>query len=918
MTASFRTKNAQGTILLWVALHACIAGAEIVAPVIPPPEERCAGVPKEEWSGALLAERLGVGLEHIERVQSLRELSIDDLCSIPTEKLARAFRKAQQPRPDSPGEWAKFRALQKSVNGQVKADGLYQGYMQRQAMLQTQQANGKNATAPIAGIVTGQWTALGPGNIGGRVRTIAINPLDANHILLGSVSGGIWKSTNGGGSWAPVNDFMGNLAVSSLVFDRLNPNVVYAGTGEGFFPSDAVRGFGVFRSTDAGQTWSLLPSTNPGNADFGWFWVNRLAAHGSLVVAATRTGVFRSTDFGNSWTRTLDRQAFDVRIDTRNSDNVVVGHNQGYVSASADGGRTWTTTLLGQTSGDWVGGRVEIAFAKSQYGSVYASADIGSGAVYKSTNGGFSWSLVSDASYVGNVSWYNNAIWVDPTNSEHIIIGGLNLKRSFDGGRTFSLISKWEDAPYSPHADHHAIVSDPDYDGISNRTVYFGNDGGIYKAANIYNVNSDRTSNGWTNLNNGLAITQFYSGAGVASAGPRIIGGTQDNGSLIYTGTDRWSTFFGGDGGYSAIDPNDGNYIYGEYVYLSLHRSTTGLSSAPQANWICDGIGDAWRGACGGTGQANFIAPFILDPNNSNTMLAGGASLWRSVNIKAGTPTWSSIKPSIGSLISSIAVAKNNSDIIWVGYNDGTVFKTVNGRSTSPIWTMVKGPNYRMALKILIDQDSISTVYVTYGGYDSGNVYKTVDAGNNWTDISGALPQTPVRSFARHPLNANWLYAGTEVGVFASTNGGGNWSVINDGPANVDIDDLFWFDNTTLVAATHGRGIFKTTVASKTEPVRTIRLSKIGNGSVLSNPAGISCGASCTTVSATYSTTSKVLFTAIPDDGSAFVGWSGVCAGVSYCAVSPGTSTVDLGATFEPSKPADRYFNGPKGSIEKR
>lgn len=152
---------------------------------------------------------------------------------------------------------------------------------------------------------------------------------------------------------------------------------------------------------------------------------------------------------------------------------------------------------------------------------------------------------------------------MDPTDSNHLITGGLDLYRSTNGGATFTKISLWYDSR-SVHADHHAIVSSPGYDGATNKTVYFGNDGGIFRAADISVVT--QTSN-WTKLNNGLAITQFYSGAGHTGTNGRIIGGTQDNGSLVYPGTGTsWNTFYGGDGGFSAIDPTDGNYIYGEYI----------------------------------------------------------------------------------------------------------------------------------------------------------------------------------------------------------------------------------------------------------------------------------------------------------------------------------------------------------------
>jgi hypothetical protein len=754
---------------------------------------------------------------------------------------------------------------------------------------------------------------------------------------------------------------------------------MYAGTGEGFFNADSVRGFGIFKSIDGGTTWNLLSSTNPTTAGADWYYVNRVAVNGSLILAATRGGVYRSADGGTTWTKTYTTSsgygAMDVKFDPNNFNNAIVGEKGGKTSYSTNGGASWTAAApMGSATGFY--GRVELAYARSVSGTVYASVDSGNGQIYKSVNGGATWALVSTPAHTGAQGWYDNAIWVDPTNANHVLIGGLDIKRSTDGGVTFTNISTWYYAPSSAHADHHAIVADPDYDGLSNRKIYFGNDGGIYRAADIALVNSSSSSNGWTNLNNGLAITQFYGGAGHASAGAKIAGGTQDNGSLVYSGTaNGWGTMFGGDGGYSAADSADPNYLYGEYVYLNIHRSSNGGVSS---SYIHTGIADA------NSSGANFIAPFVLDPNNNNRMLGGGLSLWESVNVKAGTPTWASKKASTGSKISSIAIAEGNPNIVWVGHNDGSVYKTTNATSTSPIWDKVRTAGGRTTLRIVIDRDNSSIAYVTYGGYAAANALRTVDAGATWTDISGTLPQVPIRGFARYPGNSNWLYAGTEVGVFASTDAGTTWSVINDGPANVSVDELFWFDDNTLIAVTHGRGMFKTTISSApltyslalskggtgggtvtsipagincgstcsanyasgtnvtltaaanvgsvftswtgacsgasstctvsmtatrnvsanftaSSATRSVSVTKTGSGTVTSNPSGISCGASCSAATASFPSTSSLAFTAAPDSGNTFSGWSGACTGTGNCTIAAGTGSVSLGATFTPT-----------------
>ena len=269
--------------------------------------------------------------------------------------------------------------------------------------------------------------------------------------------------------------------------------------------------------------------------------------------------------------------------------------------------------------------RAEIAFARNQRGLVYASVDNAKGEVWRSGDSGATWQKLSNPQHLGGQGDYDNAIWVDPTDANHLLVAGLDIYESRDAGANFSAVSDWRAAPASPHADHHALVSPPGF-GPANPQVFDGNDGGVYKAANVYALAGGTSGIGWTNVNNGLAITQFYSGAGRASAGGRILGGSQDNGSLQLTGG-QWRAFRGGDGGIVAVDPASDLTMYGEYVYASVLRS---LNGGTTSGYICAGIAEAqpadsnnqYCGA-GATQKANFIAPFILDPGNSNRLLVG-------------------------------------------------------------------------------------------------------------------------------------------------------------------------------------------------------------------------------------------------------------------------------------------------------
>ena len=661
------------------------------------------------------------------------------------------------------------------------------------------------------------WEWRGPGNVGGRVRTLVIHPTQTNRIWIGSVAGGIWYSSNSGESWAPVDDFMANLAVCSLVINPANPDVMYAGTGEGYFNNDSIRGAGIFKSTDGGVTWTHLAATN--TADF--LYVNGLAVSvdGTKLLAATGSGIWRSVDGGTTWARVLatSDQMTQVAFDPNNPVEAIAAGFSGRIYVGTSGGVKWTAaTGLGAFSGSR-SGRVEFAFAKSAPTIVYVAYWTGATAqLYKSTNRGRSYAQVAingGLNWMGGQGWYDNVIWVDPTNPNTLIVGGIDLFRSTDGGVNFTKISDWMQAPASAHADQHGIFADPGYNGTTNTRVYFTNDGGVYRTENVHTL---AVRSGWQELNNNLGITQFFGAAGNADT-MTIIGGTQDNGTLRYrplTGTEGFSQMEGGDGGYCASDKTDPNYFYAEYIYAQILRSTDGGRSTESDIWT--GITEA-----GSSAGAEFIAPFILDPAAQSRMLVGAKSLWRSDDVKAETPSWRAIKPPIGTSrgdnITAVGVAPSNSDIVWVGHGNGSVYKTANGTALNPTWSKVDEnggalPNRRVG-RVVVDPSNADRVYVCFGGYSdpanygAANLWRTDDGGATWTSVSGNLPLVPIFSLVVRPDSTNVLYIGTDVGVFGSEDGGATWSTTNVGPSNVSTTEVFFVGH-HLAACTHGRGIF--------------------------------------------------------------------------------------------------------------
>jgi hypothetical protein len=545
--------------------------------------------------------------------------------------------------PDMPRKRAAFRLLQdRDEKGKVPAPDAraraVNALKQRMTNLRRLAPARLESMWDQAGLGSTNWVWLGPKNVGGRTRSLLIHPTTPESMWLGSVGGGIWKSNDSGASWLPVKDFLPSLAISCMVMDPKNPTHLYAGTGEVFaidldsegqeFSRDGLRGAGILRSLDGGVNWPQIPSTapskrpgappaSPGPQGDEFFYVNRLAItrSGDALLAATVKGVFVFNDPAAAdpkWVQALDgdspgkksplaRRIADVKFDPRDDQHAVAGGlEDGTAFWSDDGGRSWHLASFPASTWDQLSSvRVELACALARktdtLATVYASVNANGGEIWRSDDGGKSYTKrnsvmlddSSPANYLGIQGYYDNVIWAgDPADPNFVIVGGNDLWKSNDGGNTLVDISDWRNGadtdytlPYSIHADHHLIVSHPKFDGSTNKTVYFGNDGGLYSTDDVYNAGTDpfRTQ-GWRALNSGYGATQFYSGAGNPKTGA-LIGGAQDNGTLIYTPNDqRWTLLYGGDGGYCAVDPEgaEAGLFYGEYTYLKIFRRVGG------------------------------------------------------------------------------------------------------------------------------------------------------------------------------------------------------------------------------------------------------------------------------------------------------------------------------------------------------
>lgn len=665
----------------------------------------------------------------------------------------------------------------------------------------------------------GVWVQIGPTNIGGRVTGIALHPSNSDIIYAGAADGGVLKSTDGGVTWTILTDYFPTLSVGDVAIDPNNPNTVYAGLGEANLAGDNYDGDGLYRTTDAGVSWTNIGlaqvkrigrvAVHPTNSDIIF-----VAAAGAQFSADTARGVYRSTDGGTSWEKVLfvtdSTSAIDLRIHPLDPDTVYAamwerlrsptrrkaGGPTSGIYKSTDMGTSWTELTNGLPSGPNKG-RIGIAISQNSPNVLYATYTDSIGYlldIFKTTDGGNSWFQTSGQppNYLySSFGWYFGQIRVHPENPDVVFVLGVPLYRTTSGGNS------WSDVSGSQHVDHHALEFDP-----SNLDhIVDGNDGGVYYSTNGGTV--------WTKSYN-LPITQFYA-ATIDELNPqRTYGGTQDNGTLrTMTGSlNDWTMILGGDGFYCNIDYTNSNIIYAEYQWGNLYKSTNGGGSFDEA---MNGISPSDR--------TNWSTPVIMDPNNNLVLYYGANRLYKTTN---GAGYWNAISddltngPGPGGLtygtITTIALAKTDSNVIYVGTDDANVWFTPNGGSD---WASINDdlPD-RWVTRVAVDPTDAAIAYVTFSGYryDSflPHVFRTTNYGQDWTDISSNLPEVPINVIVVDPENTATLYIGTDYGIYYTTNSGDSWEPVGSELPFSAVDDLVLHNGTRVLrAATHGRSFFE-------------------------------------------------------------------------------------------------------------
>ena len=663
-----------------------------------------------------------------------------------------------------------------------------------------------------------KWIERGPKNISGRTRAIMFDPnFEDNHkVWAAGITGGLWYNTNveNNGKWNAVNDFWGNIAVSTLAYDPTSVSVFYAGTGEGW-TTHSVVGAGIWKSTDAGENWERLSSTD--NEDF--LNIQKIIVTSSgRVIASTNSGLFISDDQGETWTQKVVGFFGDIELTSNESLFASQGsrYESGTVYRSINNGDSWVDLEITTE----VTERTELASAPSNPDIIYAVSSTGRNVSWfkKSVDGGDTWTDIEIPMYLNqncNVSsddftrgqaWYDLIMMVHPDDENIVYVGGVDWHKTFDGGAYWEPVSYWTGACEDyVHADQHAMVFFPN----DNSKALVGCDGGVFLITDMIN---DFVST--AHVNNSYNVTQFY-GCAMENVqrSDYMLAGAQDNGTQKFTmpGFSSTTQATGGDGGFCFIDQDDSQLQITSYVYNNWRLSSNGGESFYYYP---------------STENGTFINPADFD-SDANVLYASSSpdtifvsDIYNDGNSGHYLPITNGIS---GDIITTVKVSNYSENVIFVGTDNGNVFR-ITDAIENPTSTSIDLSDYLPSGRISsIDiGNSEDQILLTYSNYGVKSVWQTLDGGDTWTDIEYNLPDMPIRWGLYNPNNTNQILLATETGVWSMNDISTEttWEPSNSGLANVRCDQLKYRTSDKLVAvATYGRGLFTSDIFTDPQPI---------------------------------------------------------------------------------------------------
>ncbi len=705
-------------------------------------------------------------------------------------------------------------------------------------------------------VTTSTWLSEGPNNQGGRSKAIVADVNNENILLVAAAAGGIWRSTDQGSTWVNTlsTSFIQNVTALAQDTRSGKTNIWYAGTGElssntSFF----FKGDGIFKSTDNGLTWNPLPNTQVDTPQgfisrFQFVWNIKIDKVHDIIYSAVAAGIYNSTDEGNSWNLTITGSSNYSSVSVNENGRAFAALGTGNSSGIfySDNGTTWTTI----TPSFWPAqvNRIITDVSKSNPNILYVIANtpgVGQpGADDDGTDGYTSlwkydasvnqWTNLSSnlPTFANPVSGYTSQggydmfIKVKPNDENFVIIGGTNLYRTTDGFSSKLTSSDWiggyaKANDISQYDNHHPDQHNLFYLNSNPNVVLSAHDGGVSKTMNITSTNVS-----WSALNSGYVTTQFWNVAlDKATANSQyILGGMQDNGTMLDNSafsTSSWTSVNGGDGTFAAI--SDGI----QYVY----------TSSQNANIFRMTLAGEWAQVTP-TNATNFmfITPYILNPNNTNSMfLLAGDKVWLNSDLtqipafdqNPTTVNWSAFDGVVnGSNATALAMSKAAGSLLYVGDDSGNLYKISDVSNTTSAFTDITGANFPSGYisTIAVDPNNGNNVLVGFSNYSILSLFFSSNGGTSWTEVAGNLEENAdgsgrgpsIRSVKILPVTGGYVYiAATSIGLFTTSNFNGRntvWAVESPneiGNTIVESVDIREIDG-TVVAGTFGKGVYST------------------------------------------------------------------------------------------------------------
>lgn len=678
------------------------------------------------------------------------------------------------------------------------------------------------------------WRERGPDNYSGRTRAILIDQNDPSRktIWAGSVAGGLWKCSDISADppqWEIVSDYLENMAVGALAQDPVDPQVMYMGTGEAFNNLDAVRGRGIYRSDDGGATWTVLAATLVANFRF----TRDLFVHPETrdVYAATTQGLMRSQNRGESWARVVGIPAnlanssiYDIQYSP--STEMIYISNATGVWRSPDGNpSTWQNISTAATGFPQNLERVEMTLSASNPDVIYIIGQVDGGAsnVFTTSNGGTTWTQrarpnnSNGSEFTNGQAWYDLEIAVDPFNPNHIIAGGVGIMRSTNGGVSWSFFAS------GMHVDQHKVVFDPQQQGV----IYFGNDGGFYRSIS---GSSTTVQNKKRNYN----VTQFYACALHPEAGSDyMLGGTQDNNSLQLNsvGIGSARSVRGGDGMFCHIDQLDPNIQMVSSQNANYSLSTNGGQTFSTAVDL----------------DGRFVCPSDYDSEAKIMYSQTESGDYYRWFVNTGVTELVDVQ-SFELSVSCITVDPNTPGRVYFGnFSNGRIFRVNNAREGATVTGVALSPLPGTVSNIDIEIGNPDHLLATVSNYGVPSVFESFNGGQNWTNVEGNLPDMPVRWGIFNPANSQQAMIATEAGVWITEQLDGANTFWMPPLADIGIPlvrtDMLKVrrSDRTVLAATHGRGLYTSDVFSEVsiravfDPITYQNVPKRFTGSLSAN-----------------------------------------------------------------------------------